>query len=40
MKTVLLVVKNDFDERIDENLSKVVNYVVRNKIYEGSHEVL
>ncbi|MFQ7800696.1 MAG: bifunctional DNA primase/polymerase [Coprobacillus cateniformis] len=34
------VVENDFDEHIDENLSKVVNYVVRNKVYEGSHEVL
>lgn len=34
------VVENDFDEGIDENLSKVVNYVVRNKVYEGSHETL
>lgn len=34
------VVENDFDENIDENLSKVVNYIVRNKIYEGSHETL
>ena len=34
------VVENDFDENIDENLSKVVNYIVRNKVYEGSHETL
>ena len=34
------IVENDFDEQIDENLSKVINFIVRNKIYEGSHESL
>lgn len=39
-KCIFEVVENDFDENIDENLSKVVNYIVRNKVYEGSHETL
>ena len=34
------IVENDFNEKIDENLSKVINFIVRNKVYEGSHETL
>lgn len=34
------VVEDEYDEVLDENLSKVMNYVITNKIYEGSHEEL
>ena len=31
---------DDFDEIIDENLIRVINYIVANKTYEGSHDTL
>lgn len=37
---ILEVVEQEIEDDIDENLSKVVNYVVREKTYLGSHEAL
>jgi hypothetical protein len=34
------VTENDYDEMIDENLMRVINYIVANKTYEGSHDAL
>lgn len=34
------VTENDYDEMIDENLIRVINYIVANKTYEGSHDAL
>lgn len=34
------VTENDYDEMIDEKLMRVINYIVANKTYEGSHDAL
>lgn len=37
---MLVVSEDEFDEQIDDNLSKVINYIVENKNYIGSHDAL
>lgn len=37
---ILEVVDTEIEDDIDENLSKVVNYIVKEKTYLGSHEAL
>lgn len=37
---MLVVSEDEFDEQIDDNLSKIINYIVENKNYIGSHDAL
>lgn len=34
------IAESEYDEVLDENLSKVINYIVDKKTYEGSHDQL
>ena len=37
---VLELGENDFDDDVDENLVKVINYIVKEKTFIGTHEEL
>ena len=39
-RQLLEVVENEIEEDVNENLIKVVNYIVKEKNYVGSHEAL